>query len=618
MGCCRVSQHQKSWSPIVAGGDVGFFYEWNAEVKMELLSHEILERKIIIRTTHGICDTSDELLSSPLFKLVLKNAIKELRRKNSILLSVFGKTVATQIKINDLIQTFIYLTKMKGYLVPKIVKGSEVFFKDKALFNEFVEYLYNYWRSFDRFIVCSSSKSAIDKKPYRTFNNTIEQLTHLIRAVYRDIQENITSKHPKVYRQVMAGAEVAAIAVPMEISFQSKILKNINQIPVIRQVLLYPPLILEPPMNKRTGRFELVQTNPLERISIKNDDWLCYPAKVGKLVILIYFYKKFFELGFSLSNLFELADDSDLKKKPDAVYFYGVEKKDIARIGESSTIFYDDKKNDMLVAAVPNDDEFGYFGYLKKMVLTLHNIKMMKRGKFPFHGALVQVTLKGNKTRTILLIGDTAAGKSETLEAFRLLSEKYLQDLIIVADDMGTINIDKKGDIIGFGTEIGAFLRLDDLSPGYAFGQIDRAIIMSPNKVNARIVLPVTTFANVVAGHKIDFILYANNYEEIDDEHPIIDKISSAENALHIFREGMVMSKGTTTSTGIVHSYFANIFGPTQYRDLHEKIALRYFQAFYNNNIFVGQLRTRLGLTGYEQRGPEEAAKKLLDIIQKS
>jgi len=602
----------------VAGGDVGFFYEWNAEVKMELLSHEILERKIIIRITQDICDTSDELLSSPLFKLVLKNAIKELRRKNSILLSVFGKTVATQIKINDLIQTFIYLTKMKGSLVPKIIKGSEVFFKDKALFNEFVEYLYNYWRSFDRFIVCSSSKSAIDKKPYRTFNNTIEQLTHLIRAVYRDIQENITSKHPKVYRQVMAGAEVAAIAVPMEIPFQSKILKNINQIPVIRQVLLYPPLILEPPMNKRTGRFERVQTNPLERISIKNDDWLCYPAKVGKLVILIYFYKKFFELGFSLSNLFELADDSDLKKKPDAVYFYGVEKKDIARIGESSTIFYDDKKNDMLVAAVPNDDEFGYFGYLKKMVLTLHNIKMMKRGKFPFHGALVQVTLKGNKTRTILLIGDTAAGKSETLEAFRLLSGKYLQDLIIVADDMGTINIDKKGDIIGFGTEIGAFLRLDDLSPGYAFGQIDRAIIMSPNKVNARIVLPVTTFANVVAGHKIDFILYANNYEEIDDEHPIIDKISSAENALHIFREGMVMSKGTTTSTGIVHSYFANIFGPPQYHDLYEKLARKYFHAFYNNNIFVGQLRTRLGLTGYEQHGPEEAAKKLLDIIQKS
>ncbi len=36
---------------------------------------------------------------------------------------------------------------------------------------------------------------------------------------------------------------------------------------------------------------------------------------------------------------------------------------------------------------------------------------------------------------------------------------------------------------------------------------------------------------------------------------------------LDIFREGAVMSKGTTTSSGLVHSYFANIFGPPEYKD---------------------------------------------------
>ena len=82
--------------------------------------------------------------------------------------------------------------------------------------------------------------------------------------------------------------------------------------------------------------------------------------------------------------------------------------------------------------------------------------------------------------------------------------------------------------------------------------------------------------------------MYTNNYEEVDDEHPIIDKISTADKALHTFREGMVMSKGITTSTGIVHSYFANIFGPPQYRDLHERIARKYFHAFYKKNIFAG------------------------------
>ncbi len=54
--------------------------------------------------------------------------------------------------------------------------------------------------------------------------------------------------------------------------------------------------------------------------------------------------------------------------------------------------------------------------------------------------------------------------------------------------------------VLGYGTEIGAFVRLDDLQQGYAIGQIDRAIIMSPQKVNARVVLPVTTLHEVQRG----------------------------------------------------------------------------------------------------------------------
>ena len=75
------------------------------------------------------------------------------------------------------------------------------------------------------------------------------------------------------------------------------------------------------------------------------------------------------------------------------------------------------------------------------------------------------------------------------------------------------------------------------------------------------------------------------------------------------------MSKGTTTSSGIVHSYYANIFGPPQYKDLHEPLAQKYFKAFFDRGIFVGQLRTRLGVSGWERKGPEEAAKQLLKII---
>ena len=58
------------------------------------------------------------------------------------------------------------------------------------------------------------------------------------------------------------------------------------------------------------------------------------------------------------------------------------------------------------------------------------------------------------------------------------------------------------------------------------------------------------------------------------------------------------------------------MFGPTQYKDLHEPLARKYFEAFFKAGVFVGQMRSRLGLAGWERKGPEESARELLRIIQ--
>ena len=79
---------------------------------------------------------------------------------------------------------------------------------------------------------------------------------------------------------------------------------------------------------------------------------------------------------------------------------------------KSYNCFFDDVRNNLIVAAVPALDEFGYFGYLKKMILALHNIKIMKNGNLLFHEALVRIKLRNRKGSTILIIGDTGAGKS--------------------------------------------------------------------------------------------------------------------------------------------------------------------------------------------------------------
>jgi energy-coupling factor transporter ATP-binding protein EcfA2 len=234
----------------------------------------------------------------------------------------------------------------------------------------------------------------------------------------------------------------------------------------------------------------------------------------------------------------------------------------------------------------------------------------------PFHGAFMKIFLKGKKPATLLLIGDTGAGKSETLEAMRGLGAEEIQDVIVIADDMGSLELKADGHVAGYGTETGAFLRLDDLKPGYALGQIDRAIIMSPSKVNARIALPITTYANVTMPHAVDFVLYANNYEDIDEDHPIIERFATPGEALKVFREGAVMSKGTTKTTGLVHTYFSNVFGPVQYKTEHDVLTKKFFGAFFEKGIFVGQMRTRLGVPGWERQGPEESAKELLRLIR--
>ncbi|HPS57974.1 MAG TPA: phosphoenolpyruvate carboxykinase [Spirochaetota bacterium] len=580
---------------------------------MAISSFREIDNKIIIHTKGRLCETQEEMLQSGLFVRILERFIENLQQQESRLLDIFSSDI-TGDGIHMLHMTLKNLVRLDGSYIPKILPESAQFFRDMALFNDFIEYFYNYWRSFERYVICDSEGDTLDKRPYRTFNQTVEKLADLVMGTYRDIQENITGTHPRIYRQLPAGAGIAAIGIPKNIPYPADSFGKLRDILVIRQMLLNPPVILDPPSNKRTGTFVKINENPMDLVNLNPSEWICYPARVGRLIINIYFHESFYELGFSLCNLFDIASDEELERKPDAVYLFGVPGSELDRFGEVPAVFFDDRENDIMVAACPLRSMFGYFGYLKKMALTLHNAVMIRNGMMPYHGAMVKVLLKGGKEKTILLMGDSGAGKSETLEAFRNLGREHLRDMIIIADDMGSLELKPDG-IIGYGTETGAFLRIDDLKPGYAFGQIDRSILMSATRVNARIIIPVTTHETVVKGHKIDMVLYANNYDQVDADHPIIERFKSVKRAISVFRDGTVMSKGTTTATGLVHSYFANIFGPVQYREEHEVLAQKFFEAFFEKGIFVGQMRTRLGISGWEMEGPVEAAKELLRII---
>ena len=291
---------------------------------MQKSTLRIVGNKVVLNIRERMCETAEEMLGSEKFRQILDHCIANLHSKNSPLLDVFENHNVDKESVSDLIKTLTLLVKYENKLVPHIYERSSVYLKDLDRLANFVEYLYDYWRSFDRFIINDSEGDRLDKRPYRTFNETVEQLTHLIRTVYRQIQENITGSHPNVYRQIPAGAEMSVISLPKKIPYSNDKYKVLNNIPVIRQMLIYPPLVIQQPMNKRTGHFRKIEKNPIDLVTLNPEEWLCYPAKIGKLLIMVYFHINFFELGFSQCNLFQLADDKDLKKKPDALYMYGV------------------------------------------------------------------------------------------------------------------------------------------------------------------------------------------------------------------------------------------------------------------------------------------------------
>ena len=57
---------------------------------MNIYSYKILEKKVIIKINKRICETPEELLSSNLFSEIARRYIKNLSRRGSILLNIFG------------------------------------------------------------------------------------------------------------------------------------------------------------------------------------------------------------------------------------------------------------------------------------------------------------------------------------------------------------------------------------------------------------------------------------------------------------------------------------------------------------------------------------------------
>ena len=571
--------------------------------------------KVMINFTAKYCNSFECILESDGFRRILEVYLKRAKKRKSLSYRYLNEALDTDSLLDirrDLTMIIKYLTVMSAEEVVEISVEYSKLLHDRDEFIAFIEDLYLFWRKLERYTIVHRYKVQ-DGLAAVSFTEANANFSTLILKLYRKIEQHVTGYQPKVYRQIPAGGNACIMIHEME-WVRPNGYEILDEVPFIDHILLETPFITYPKKNTRDGMFVEVKYNPLKYAQINKEHWFCYPAKIGGLLAFIYFHRDFMEHGVSLCNLFEMARSEETRgRKPDIIYVFGAKDND----EELKTVFYDDVANDIMLGYVSHSEKIDYFGYIKKMTLTLYNLIMIKREFLPIHGSMVNIILKSGDEANVVIMGDSGAGKSESLEAFRSLSEDYISDMTIIFDDMGTFKLEE-GIIKGYGTEIGAFVRLDDLDQGYAFKEMDRSIFMNPDKVNARLVVPVASYKEISKGHRVDFFFYANNYEGVEDGGKYLNYFRNPEEAIKVFKSGARMAKGTTTETGLVESFFANPFGPAQKQAESNVLIDKYFKTmFEKGQVKVGQIRTCLGVKGQEKDGPRNAAIELFDEIKK-
>ncbi len=561
----------------------------------------LTKRYAMINFGQLTCDTKTKIISSKQFSFVLGQYIRSLKEQDDIHISSFKKVkTSTFIEIYKLLILWDY-DEIKSYthLKDVLVHRNELY--------KFTENFYNYWRKLERIGLITGNRRSSRGYLASTLINTTDDFNHQVLLLYRTISQKILGDDFLVYRQLPAGVNANLMVTPFSFT-QNPVYNKLQGINFIQELLIRPPFMIYSNSNKRQGLFKEVKDNPMNHININKNHFVCYPTYIGKLLAFVYIHVDFLHHGIALSNLFETATyDENMKRQPDLIYIYGINEE------EYDCTYYKDLDANYYVGFVSLAEKNDYFGYLKKMLLTLHNVYNIDHGMLPIHGSMVKILLKDGSTKNIAIIGDSGAGKSETLEALRQIGHEYIKDMNVIFDDMGTFYL-KDNKVYATGTEIGAFVRLDDLDQGYAYREFDRAIFLNPDQANARLILPVSSYDFIMSDHHVDMLFYANNYKETNQGLTFFNDIGKA---IKTFRQGRRLAKGTTQEIGLVDSYFANPFGPVQQKDETDIILNQYFKVLDDTHIPIGILYTQLAVDGILGDGPKIASHELLKYLIK-
>ena len=502
----------------------------------------------IVNFNQGFPSRSEDILNSDSFKKIITLYVKQANSSRI-------KQIQNLINNDDMVESILELTRQ--LYVYSLDAIQHPLLTDRRLVSKMIDEVYVLWRDFQRCSVLHLGRKS--KSDLINFIDTDTQFNNTVLRFYRGLQEKVQGRKNKIYRQLKAGTN-AAITLREKETILPQRYAGYKKVHFIDSVLLHSPLILHPKTNKREGHFQETMENPIEDLYLDKNDFYCYPAKIGTLLAFVYFHKDFVFSGISLSNLFELATTEEIQtRKPDIMIVFGEKDK------KEAMDFYIDKENDMVVAKISHQNKISYFGYMKKIMLTTYNVYMMSKGWLPIHGSMVNIYLNDNTKIGVAFMGDSGAGKSEIIEELSHVGADHIAYMDVIFDDMGVFH-SKDGKVVAQGTEVGAFVRLDDLDRGLPYQQMDRSIFMNPES--------------------------------------------------HVNARGRRMAMATTHEVGLSTSYFANPFGPLQQQDVCDPLIDQYFELMDQTNVKLGQVYTNLGVSNKEEDALKKSAQALLDLFK--
>ncbi len=515
--------------------------------------------------TGGGCNNVNAFFGSEIFADTFKDfqdKVAALQRENAV-------------EIEDLIRKTDgsdFLKLYLGQIPPKSQEAKDIL----AVASKFFDHYRgpdNYSRLIERVNAKKSLKGLDSEKKDKHLHfvmldliDKASDLHQIINRSRRELDGKASGHSESLFRGLTATPKVAALELIGDAGdkHMPEDYSSLNKVPSVIKAQVRSGVYYRTPVNKRTEPFSRIEQNPLDLEQFNPREWVKIPFDVGGHLIDVFIHKSpgNREMEPGALNLLPIASLEKIEnEKPSAIFIFGDPNAEKGDFG-----FYDDKENGMTIGSIPGMKEYGYFGYFKKPILTLHNKLAIENGELPLHCAANHFKVKfDNKS-----------------------PDGRIVNIDVLADDMAKIRFESDTDEGGkdlvpfiYGTETGAFACLDGFDEQTRKHLANRQVGYNEDAdSNSRVVVPVASHETVSKGHQLDILLYVNNFSLIrKDESTINTEISVDEFIKHVHKGERVAAGSTGSERGeIERTFWANPFpelidseGEIKDEELYEK-----------------------------------------------